>query len=334
MGRRNLAVMAAAAAALLGFAGAACAQQRVVLYTSNEATLNKLIAAEFQKATGIEVNVISAGSGVIVKRVQTEKDRPQGDIIWGVSRSLLQSNAEYFEPYASVHKDAIPAEFRDPQDRWIGTNLHLLVVLQNTKQVPEPQGPKSWEDLLQPKWKNRIAFTDPANSGSAYSNVTLLVELWGSGNAGWSKVEKLFANAKVLNRSSLVFQGVGNGEYGLGVSLEYAGYLWAKNGAPVKVIYPSEGTIAQMEGVAIIKGGPNTANARKFVDFVNRKDVRELILEHTFRRPARQDLDLPNLPGKMPRLSDVKLVKYDEAGWTARRAEAMNRIKEAIQKTR
>lgn len=334
MTRRNLAVMAAAAAALLGFAGAACAQQRVVLYTSNEATLNKLIAAEFQKATGIEVNVISAGSGVIIKRIQTEKDRPQGDLIWGVSRSLLQSNADYFEPYASEHKSAVPAEYRDPKDRWIGTNLHLLVVLQNTKQVPEAQGPKSWEDLLQPKWKDKIAFTDPANSGSAYSNVTLLVDLWGGGTAGWSKVERLFANAKVLNRSSLVFQGVGNGEYGLGISLEYAGYLWAKNGAPVKVLYPSEGTIAQMEGVAIIKGGPNTANARKFVDFVNRKDVRELILQHTFRRPARQDLDLPNLPGKMPKLADIKLAKYDEAGWTARRAETMNRIKETIQKTR
>ena len=59
-----------------------------------------------------------------------------------------------------------------------------------------------------------------------------------------------------------MFQGVGNGEYPLGISLEYAGYLWASNGAPVKVIYPADGTIAQMEGVAIIKGGPNTENAQ------------------------------------------------------------------------
>jgi iron(III) transport system substrate-binding protein len=139
---------------------------------------------------------------------------------------------------------------------------------------------------------------------------------------------------RMLNRSSLVFQGVGNGEYGLGVSLEYAGYLWASNGAPVKVVYPADGTIPQMEGVAVIKGGPNTAGARKFVDYVNRKDVREMILKQTFRRPARQDLDLPNLPGKMPRLSDIKIVKYDEAGWTAKRGETMDRIKDTIQKTR
>jgi iron(III) transport system substrate-binding protein len=334
MKRFSRGIAAAAVAAALGWAGGAEAQQRgIVIYSSNDATLNKLVATEFTKVTGVPADVVSAGSGVVIKRVETEKDRPQGDIVWGISRSLLQTNAQHFDSYASQHKDAVPAEFRDPQDRWIGTNLHLLVVLQNTKSVPEAQGPKSWDDLTAAKWKGNIAFTDPANSGSAYSNVTLLVDMWG-GNAGWDKVSKLIANAKMLNRSSLVFQGVGNGEYGLGISLEYAGYLWANNGAPVKVIYPTDGTVAQMEGVAIVKNGPNTAGARQFVDYVNRKDVREMILKETFRRPARQDLDLPNLPGKMPRLSDVKLVKYDEDGWTAKRGETMDRIKDVIQKTR
>ncbi|MBV9563477.1 MAG: extracellular solute-binding protein, partial [Bradyrhizobium sp.] len=195
---------------------------------------------------------------------------------------------------------------------------------------PEGAGPKSWADLADPKWKGKIAFTDPANSGSAYSNLTMLAQLWG----GWDKVASLLANTKVLNRSSLVFQGVGNGEFALGISLEYAGYQWSSNGAPVKVIYPADGTIAQMEGVAIIKGGPNTAGARQFVDYINRKDVREMILKETFRRPARQDLDLPNLPGKMPKLSDIKLVKYDEEAWTAKRGETMDRIKDVIQRTR
>ena len=149
----------------------------------------------------------------------------------------------------------------------------------------------------------------------------MLVDLWGGGDAGWKKVGELFGNIKVLNRSSLVFQGVGNGEYPLGISLEYAGPLWAAGGAPVKVIYPPDGTIAPMEGVAIIKGGPNTGSAKAFVDYINRKDVREMILKATFRRPTRNDLDLTKLPGGMPALSDVKLVKYDEEGWTAKRTK-------------
>ena len=245
---------------------------------------------------------MAAGSGVVMRRLQAEKARPLGDIVWGVSRSLLQTNKTLFEPYVSKNRDATPAEYRDPDNLWIGNNLHLLVILQNTKIVPEAEAPKSWADLLDPKWKGKIAFTDPANSGSAYTTVTMLVDLWGGGEAGWKKVAQLFKNMKVLNRSSLVFQGVGNGEYPLGISLEYAGPMWAQGGAPVKVIYPSDGTFAAMEGVAVIKGGPNTENAKVFVDYINRKDVREMILKATFRRPTRSDIDLTTLPGGMPPL--------------------------------
>ena len=318
----------------LGAGGAAQAQKKLVVYTSNESTLNDLVFGAFRKETGIEVEPVAAGSGVVIRRLQAEKARPLGDIIWGVSRSLLQTNKALFEAYASRNKDATPAEYRDPGDLWIGNNLHLLVILQNTKLVPADQGPKSWADLLDPKWKGKIAFTDPANSGSAYATVTMLVDLWGGGDAGWKKVGELFKNLKVLNRASLVFQGVGNGEYPLGISLEYAGYVWASNGAPLKVIYPSEGTVVAMEGVAIVKGGPDPDSAKVFVDFINRKDIRELIFTKTFRRPARQDLDFSKLPGNMPPLSAIKIAPYDEAGWTAKRPATMARIQEIVEKTR
>jgi iron(III) transport system substrate-binding protein len=217
---------------------------------------------------------------------------------------------------------------------WLGTNVHLLVILQNTKLIPAEAGPKSWDDLLDPKLRGKIAFTDPANSGSAYSNLTMLAQVWGNSDAAWEKVAKLLANTKVLNRSSLVFQGVGSGDFALGMSLEYAGYQWSSNGAPVKVIYPSDGTVAQMEGVAVIKGGPNTENAKQFTDYVSRKDVREKILGFAFRRAARQDLDLSKLPGQMPQLADVKLVDYDEDAWVEKRVETAQKIQDIIRRTR
>jgi iron(III) transport system substrate-binding protein len=318
----------------LGVAGTAQAQKKLVVYSANDSTLNDLVFTAFSKETGIQVDPVAAGSGVLVRRLQSEKARPQADIVWGVSRSLLETNKGLFEAYASKNKDVTPVEYREPNDLWIGNNLHMLVILQNTKLVPEGQGPKSWADLLDPKWKGKIAFTDPANSGSAFQTVTMLVDLWGGGDAGWKKVGELFKNMKVLNRSSLVFQGVGNGEYPLGISLDYAGPLWASNGAPVKVVYPADGTSASMEGVAVIKGGPNTDSAKVYVDYINRKDVREMILKATFRRPTRNDLDLSKLPGGLPPLSSVKLLNYDEQGWTDRRAKTMEQIKDVLQESR
>ena len=332
---RKFGIAAVAGLALSLFAGLAQAQSKqVVVYSANDNDVNSFVFEAFAKETGIQVQPVAAGSGVLVKRIATEKDRPQGDVVWGISRSLLQTNAQYFTPYRSKHADAVPAEYRDPNDLWIGNNLHLMVILQNTKLLPEAQGPKSWADLLDPKWKGKIAFTDPANSGSAYTTTTMLVQLWGGGDQGWKKVTEFYKQVKPLNKSSLVFQGVGNGEYPLGVSLENPGYLWASNGAPVKVIYPSEGTTTQMEGTAIIKGGPNTENAKEFVDFVNSKEMREKILAKLFRRPARQDIDLAKFAPGMPKLSEVKLVPYDEAAWTAQRAEGMAKIRDIIESTR
>jgi iron(III) transport system substrate-binding protein len=322
------------AAATLASTNAVHAQNKVVVYSANDANLNRFVFDGFTKETGITVEGIEAGSGVLFRRIASEHERPLGDIIWGVSRILLQSNKAQLAPYASKNKDAVPAQFRDPQDLWIGTNVHLLVILQNTKLVPAGSGPKTWADLLDPKWKDKVAFTDPGNSGSAYTNVTMLVQLWGPGDAGWEKVTRLLGNTKVLNRSTLVFQGVGNGEFPLGMSLEYAGLQWAAGGAPVKVVYPKDGTVAQVEGVAVIKGGPNPEAAKKFVDYITRKGVREEIMRKFFRRAARQDLDLSKLPGQMPALSDVKIVKYDEEDWTAKRAETLKKIQEIVRNTR
>ena len=330
--RRTILLLIAGAA--IGVAGPAAAQGKVVVYTSNDSNLNRFVFDAFKKETGIEVEPVEAGSGVVFRRMASERERPLGDIIWGVSRTLLRANKALLAPYASKNKAAVPAHFRDPEDYWIGTNVHLLVILQNTKLIPADAGPKSWADLIKPEWKGKVAFTDPANSGSAYSNLTMLAQMWGPGEAGWDKVAQLLANTRVLNRSSLVFQGVGNGEFPLGMSLEYAGYQWSSNGAPVKVIYPADGTVAQMEGVAIIKGGPNTEGARQFIDYVTRKDVREAILRFAFRRPARQDLDLSQLPGQMPQLEMVKLVDYDEDAWVEKRAETAQKIQDIIRRTR
>src|SRR5438270_437489 len=80
-------------------AAARAADKSVVIYPANETVLNELVFSTFTKESGIAVQPVSAGSGVLVKRISSEKERPQGDIIWGVSRSLLQSNTAYFAPY-------------------------------------------------------------------------------------------------------------------------------------------------------------------------------------------------------------------------------------------
>ncbi len=136
----------------------------------------------------------------------------------------------------------------------------------------------------------------------------------------------------MLSRSTLVFNGNGNGEFPLGISLEYAGYLWAHNGAPVKVTYPAGGTVVLPEGIAIIKGAPNLDAAKQLVDFIEGKPMEEELLRATFRRPARQGLDLAGV--KMTPLSEIKIGDYDNAKWNAARRETLDHLRTIIQNSR
>jgi iron(III) transport system substrate-binding protein len=325
-----LGVLALAAAA----AGPALAADHVVLYSANDDTVNKLVAEGFKKETGMTVNVVSTGSGVLFRRIASEAANPQADVIWGVSSALLKQNGKFFQPYAVKGREAVPAEYRDPNNLWIGTNLQVVTINQNTKAIDPASGPKTWQDLLDPKWKGKIAYTDPANSGFSDAAATGLLTYWGDNDAAWSKFSSLVANAKILNRSTLVFDGNGSGEYPIGIALEYAGYLWAHNGAPVKVTYPTEGTVALAEGAAVVKGAPETDAGQALVDYLASKSTQEMLFKATFRRPARQDIDLSTLPGNMPALSKIKVLPYNDVKWDEARSATLSRIKTVIQNTR
>jgi iron(III) transport system substrate-binding protein len=315
---------------------ALAADTSLVVYSANDTDLNNFVFGLFQKETGIAVQSVTAGSGVLLKRMAAEKDRPLGDVLWGVSTTILDANKAYFEPYATKNADAVPTTFRDAEKLWIGTNAHVIVIQVNRQLLGNTPSPRTWRDLQNPQWKGKVVMADPANSGGAFTQVTHLIDLFGNGDRekGWQELEKVIRNVRVLNKISLVYTGVGNGEYPVGLSLEYAAYEYVQGGAPVEIVYPEDGTVVQVEGMGIMKGAKHPEAARKFEDFITRKDVREAILKKFFRRPARTDLDFAALAIKLPPLKDIKLASYDFRGWAKDRDAVLQRVQEMILRTR
>jgi len=90
-GRRSLGLAAFGLA--IAFAGSAiAADKQVVMYSANDDTVNTMVATAFTKATGIKVNVISAGSGLLYRRIAAESGNPQADVIWGTSAGSFNAN--------------------------------------------------------------------------------------------------------------------------------------------------------------------------------------------------------------------------------------------------
>ena len=314
-------------------AGALSAQAggKVVVYTPNQQEVNDEMAAAFEMATGIKCDVVRAGSGVLVKRVKAERNRPLGDVAVGLSKILMVDNMDLWEPYKIKDFAAYPANYKDPNGMWVGAIVQVVSFLYNTKLLPPGQAPKTWSDFLDPRWKDKVSFTSPDNAGSAYTQLSVMLSIWGDNDAGWKKVETFLKNAKVTQQSSFVYSGVVNGEFLAGITMEYAVYGLQKDGAPVENVYPSEGTVAYTEGAAVIKGAPNRENAHKFMDWVTSVDARKLELSRFLRRPAREDIDVSSLaPGMLP-LAKINLLKpYDESYWTKKQTEVVERVKDIL----
>jgi iron(III) transport system substrate-binding protein len=333
MGRRSIYTMVVVLmlTAIGGFfAAQATAAEEVNVYSSNMQALNELAASEFQKATGIKANMVYSGSGVALKRMRAEKDNPQGDIFWGISKVVLISNADLLEPYKSKYFDLVLPEFRDPQYRWIGTNLQILVFMYNKDLLKAGEAPNKWIDLLDPKWKNKIAFPNPANSSFAYTTFTMMLHELGNNEAAWKKMENFLANVQITEQSSMVPTSVEKGEFPMGITQEYVATRYLAGGAKVGVIYPEDGNSIQAEGVGIIKGAKHRSAAEKFMDFCNDKSFRELVIKDQFRRPARKDLDFSKIV-PMPPLSKIKLMPgYVDTDYIQDRDKILARIKDII----
>lgn len=303
---------------------------KVTVYSPHQAEIINPIVKEFQDRTKIEVELVTGGTGELLNRVKAESGNPLGDVFWGGGAESLAAFIDNFEAYKVSNDAEIADIYKSGDGSWTGFSALPMVIMYNKDMVEEDEVPKSWNDLLDPKWKGKIAYADPAKSGSSYTQlVTMLFANKDDGADGWNYVKDFVANldGKVLGGSSMVFKGVADGEFPIGVTLEEAAYRYISGGANVDVAYPEEGTSAVPDGMALIKGAKNEENAQQFLDFLASKDVQEIIVKEFNRRSILDDVAAPEglIPSK-----DIPLVDYDFSWAADNQADVMKKFQDII----
>jgi len=301
----------------------------LTLYYSHAADWTDPIIKEFQDRTGVKVNLVGAGTGELVSRIKAEKDNPLADLLWGGGSDSYQSIIDLLEPYEHKEMNSVYPETRDPTNRWHGTSIDPMVIIYNPKLVAPEDAPKGWADLINPKFKGKIAHADPAKSGSAFMALIIQLQAMGGDNEkGWQYTRDFVTNlsGKLIGSSSGTFKGVSDGEYSVGITYEEGGLKYQRAGADLKVVYPSEGSSKVPSPVAIVKGGKNLANARKFVDFVLSKEV-QTRLGDVNRRSVRKDIVLPTDMVSNDKIGDIP---YDTIWIAANKDRIMTQWKNLI----
>lgn len=292
----------------------------LVVYTARSEALNNAVIPEFEKDTGIKVDVVVAGTGELLKRAQSEKDNPLGDIFWVADQTMLSASRDLFMKYVSPEDVNMLDAFRNTTGYFTPAFADPTVMIVNTdlKGGIKIEG---FEDLLNPQLKGKIAFGDPVNSSSAFQS--LLAMLYGMGKDGnpmsdeaWNYVDQFIANldGKMSNSSSQVYKGVADGEYVVGLTWEDPAANYVKEGAAVQVVFPKEGAIFPGESVQILNGCKHPENAKKFVDYMLSEKIQNAVGSNLTVRPLRKNAKLADY---MTPQSEIKLFDNYDEGWVA-----------------
>ncbi len=286
-------------------------ENSLVIYSPHPLSFLNALVDDFKaKNPGINVELIGAGSGELLKRVESEKDNPLGDVLWGGTVTIVKPKAFLFEDFATTNSENIPYKnIEGPLTRCTVVPSILMVNTNLAKNIKI----EGYEDLLNPALKGKIAFADPAAAQSPFEHLVNMLYAMGGGDTekGWDYIRKFCANldGKLLSGSSATYKGVADGEYTVGLTFEQGGVDYVAWGSPVKVVYMKEGVISKPDGVYIIKGAKNMENAKRFVDYITSYDAQKMINEKLNRRAVRSDLPPSDL---FVPIEDINIIYDDE----------------------
>jgi iron(III) transport system substrate-binding protein len=329
-------VLALGSALVVGVAGASAQDPRleaarkegkVVWYTSLALPSAEKVAKLFETAyPGVKVEVHRTGSERILSRVMQELQAniKNVDVVHtsDAGHFVLLKNKNLLQKYTPAGVDGVPAGFKDRDGFYFGLRATVSVIAYNTKSVSAAEAPKTWKDLLDPKWKGKLVTAHPGYSGVIATHVLALVNQY-----GWDYFKQLAQNRLMLVQSAVDPAGaVASGERLVAVDGgEYTFYQTKKKGNPIEIVYPKEGVPLIVSPTAIMSFAPHPNAARLFTDFTFSREVQQVMADSEGLYTGHPEVKYPT---DKPKLSELKLWSVDPEELEKRNEEIKKRFVE------
>jgi len=301
---------------------AAKKEGELAFYTAMDLAFAQRLGKAFEeKYPGISVRVERSGAERIFTRIGQEYSTNihAVDVVNTADQShcIIWKRNGWLAPYlpeeVAKYYDKI---YYDPDGLHVTTRVLVSPFGYNTNLVKKEDAPKSFADLLDPKWVGKMVKAHPAYSGTIM-NATFET----ARELGWEYFEKL-AKQRIMQVQSATDtpKKISLGERA--IMIDGAGYLvirYKEQGQPVDVIYPAEGTPVATGPSAVFKAAPNPNAARLFQNWMHGREAQQFLVD--FARQYSPHPQTVEKPGVRP-LKDIKLMKEDPVG-VERDAEAV-----------
>ncbi len=292
-----------AAIALALCAGAAYAQQQITIVTSFPRDLTDVYKKAFEtRNPGIKVEVLNRGTSAAIAYVREAPAANKPDIFWAsapdafevlAKENLLARATDLVNPAVPKKVGAYPVN--DPEGYYLGQALAGYGLMWNTRYMKANKlpDPREWADLVKPVYFGHVAISSPSRSGTTHLTIETILQ--GEGwDKGWRQVLMITGNsAAITERSFGVPDGVNNGQFGIGLVIDFFGLSAKASGFPVEFVYPSVTAIVPAN-IGLIANAKNADLAKKFITFTLSDEGQQLLLDPKISR-------LPVLPATYAR---------------------------------
>jgi len=292
---------------------AAKKEGKVTYYTAMDLSVAEPMAKTFEaKYPGIKVAVERSGAERVFNRIGQEMASKiyRVDVVNSsdAAHFISWKNEGWLAPYLSeeMARD-LPAEARDPDGLFVNQRTHLSPIAYNSKMIAPADAPKSFKDLLDPKYAGKLVKGHPGYSGTIMTATQQI-----SRELGWSYFEKL-AKQKVLQVQSATEppKRIEAGERAVAVDgSDYLFWMAKERGAPVEVVFATEGTPQISNPMGIFKSSQNPNAARLLVSWIMSGEGQKFIVDLSGQYPA--NTRVKPKEGRPP-LASIKTFKEDPA---------------------
>ena len=320
-------------AVLCAASSPAVAQGQLNVICPVQAEWCNLVAVEFEKDTGIKVAMTLKGSGESFAQIAAEKANPKLDVWFGgtgdphLQAAELGLLEEYRSPLIGQLHPWAQRQAEQSKYRTVGLYLGVLGIGYNTELLAKKKlaPPACWRDLVKPEFKNEVQMANPNASGTAYTAIATLVQVFGEEEA-FKYLKALHMNINNYPRSGVApVKAVARGETLASVSFIHDVVTEAQSNFPVRGSAPCEGTGYEIGSLSIVKGARNLDQAKKFVDWALSAKAQALGAQaKQYQVPSNVSAPVSPLA---PKPAEMKLINYDAAkyGTAAERKRLLER---------
>ncbi|MEM6430302.1 MAG: ABC transporter substrate-binding protein [Deinococcota bacterium] len=293
--------------------GAAHAQ--VSLLCSPDLAWCENLAPAFREATGIDLEFVRLSSSEGLARLRAEAENPTFDVWFGGTGDphLVAFNdgvTEFYRP--STWEDLVPTLTAAVGETYIPLYTGAIGFVVN-EALLESEGipvPQCWADLTDPAYKDLLAMPNPNTSGTAYTIMATLIQIFGEDEA-FDMLAAIHQNIAQYTRSGgAVGQLAGRGDVGVAIQFLHDGVKFAKQGYPLSNIAPCEGTGFEIGGLSLVANAPHRDDAVAFIEWALTPEAQAIAAERGESFQVQSNSNTP-VPPESPDLGSLTLIDYD-----------------------